>query len=143
MLCKDQEFGRGLPEKFECRFNSKGTVPPWVAGCVAHVLSRPEKRNDDHNVRVRLKMRKRRDALTQDGGEADPGDERGGTTTLDPGRVTGTSVDRTNAIGERPSQRCTASEQWQRAQELGKIGEEADDGSQEEVHLKVLHSKKR
>ena len=69
-----------LSEKFECRFNSKGTVAPWVAGCVTHVLSRPEKRNDDLDVRVRLKIRKRRDALTQDGGEADPGDERGGTT---------------------------------------------------------------
>ena len=43
-----------LPERFGCRVNSKGIVPPWVAGCVAHVLSRSEKRNDDHNVRVRL-----------------------------------------------------------------------------------------
>ena len=103
-----------LAEKFGCRVNSKGIVPPWVAGCVAHVLSRSEKRNDEHNVRVRLKMRKCRDALTQDGGAVDPQQERGETATLDPGRVMGTSLDRTDANGERPSQRCTASEQWQR-----------------------------
>ena len=48
-----------LPEMFRCRVNSKGIVPPWVAGCVAHVLSRSEKSNDDHNVRVRLKIRSR------------------------------------------------------------------------------------
>ena len=64
-----------LPEEFGCRANSKGIVPPWVVGCVAHVLSRSEKSNDDHNVRVRSKKRKRRDALAQDGGAVDPGDE--------------------------------------------------------------------
>ena len=26
-----------LPEEFGCRANSKGIVPPWVAGCVTHV----------------------------------------------------------------------------------------------------------
>ena len=106
--------GSVLPERFGCRVNSKDIVPSWVAGCVAHVLSRSERCNDDHNVRVRLKMRKCRDALTQDGGAVDPGDERGETATLDPGRVTRTSLDRTDANGERPSQRCAASEQWQR-----------------------------
>ena len=84
-----------LPEEFGCRANSKGIVPPWVAGCVARVLSRSEKRNDDHNARVWSKMRKRRDALTQDGGAEDLGDERGETATLDPGRSTGTSLGRT------------------------------------------------
>ena len=29
-----------LPERFGCRATSKGIVPPWVAGCVARVLSR-------------------------------------------------------------------------------------------------------
>ena len=47
---------------------------------------RSEKRNDDQNVRARLKMRKCRDALTQNGGAVDPGDERGETATLEPGR---------------------------------------------------------
>ena len=27
-----------LPEEFGCRANSKGIVPPWVAGCATHVL---------------------------------------------------------------------------------------------------------
>ena len=71
-----------------CRANSKGTVQPWVAGCVAHVLQRPEKH---HDVRARSRMRKFRDVLTQDGGTVDPGDERGEMATLDPGRATGTS----------------------------------------------------
>ena len=57
-----------LPETFGCRANSKGIVPPWVAGCVARVLSRSEKNNVDHNAHVRSKMRKCRDVLTQDGG---------------------------------------------------------------------------
>ena len=69
-----------LPQRFGCRANSKGIVPPWVAGCVACVLSRSEKRNVDHNARVRSKMRKCRDVLTQDGGAVDPGDERGAPT---------------------------------------------------------------
>ena len=36
-----------LPERFGCRANSKGIVPPWVAGCVVH-------RSEKHqNVRAR------------------------------------------------------------------------------------------
>ena len=93
-----------LPEEFGCRANSKGIVPPWIAGCVARVLSRSEEHNDDHNAHVRSKMKKRRDALTQDGGAVDPGDERGETATLDPGRATGTSLGRTDATDECPSQ---------------------------------------
>ena len=98
-----------LPEKFGCRANSK-VVPPWVAGCVARVLHRSEKH---HKVRVRSKMRKFRDVLTQDGGTVDPGDERCETATVDPGRVTGTSLGRTDANDECPSQKCTTSEHWQ------------------------------
>ena len=107
-----------LPEKFGCRGNSKGIVAPWVAGCVAHLLSRSEKRNVDHHARVRSKMRKCRDVLTQDGGAVDPGDERGETATLDPGRATGTSLGRTDANEECPSQGCTTSEQWQPARRI-------------------------
>ena len=44
-----------LPERFGCRANSKGIVPPQVAGCVARVLHRSEKH---HNVYVRSKMKK-------------------------------------------------------------------------------------
>ena len=77
-----------LPEESGCRANSKGIVPPWVAGCVAHVLQRPEKH---HDVRARSRMRKFGDVLTQDGGTVDPGDERGEVATLDPCRATGTS----------------------------------------------------
>ena len=102
-----------LPERFGCRANSKGIVPPWVAGCATRVLSRSEKRNDDHSARVRSKMRKRRDALTRDGGAVDPGDECGETATLGPGRATGTSLNGTDANDECPSQKCTTSEQWQ------------------------------
>ena len=38
----------------------------------------------------------------------------GKVAKLDPGRATGTSLDRTDANGERPPQRCTTSQQWHR-----------------------------
>ena len=99
-----------LPEEFGFRANSKGTVPPWVAACVAHVLHRSE---NYHNVRARSRMRKFRDVSTQDGGTVDPGDWRGDMATLDPGRATGISVGRADADDGCPSQKCTASEHWQ------------------------------
>ena len=43
----------------------------------------------------------------------DPGDESGETATLDLSRATGLSLGRTDVNGERPSQRCPTSEQWQ------------------------------
>ena len=98
-----------LPEEFGCRANSKGILAPWVAGCVACVLHRSEKH---HKVRVRSKIRNCGDALTQDDGAVDPGNERRESGTLDPGRATGTSLNHTDANDECPSQRCTASEQW-------------------------------
>ena len=112
----------------------------WVAGCVAHVLHRS----------ARLKMRKFRNVLTQDGGTVDPKNERGETATVNPVRVTGTSPGRTDANDECPSQKCTASEHWRPgvssspykcAREREEVGVEADDGSQEEVRLKVFHPK--
>ena len=77
-------------------------------------------------------------------------DQRGETTTLDPARATRTSLGRTDVNSKRPSQRCTTSEQWQPGvlssptsvpRNGGKVGVEADDGSQEEVRLKVFHPK--
>ena len=65
--------------------------------------------------------------LTQDGGTVDPGAECGETSTLDPSRATGTSLDRTDVNGKRPSQRCTTSEQWQPG------GVETDDGSSQSL----------
>ena len=59
-------------------------------------------------------MRECRGVLTQAGGAVDPGTVCGKMAKLDPGRTTGTSLDRTDANGERPPQRCTTSEQWQR-----------------------------
>ena len=53
-----------LSERFGCRANSKCVVPPWIAGSLARMLSRSEKRDDDYNARVRSKMRKFRDVLT-------------------------------------------------------------------------------
>ena len=102
-----------FPERFGCRANSKGIVPPWVAGCVARMLSRSEKRNVDHSARVLSKMRKCRDVLTHGGGPVDPGDERGEAATLDPGRASGISLGRTDVNGKRLSQKCTTNEQWQ------------------------------
>ena len=108
-------------------------VPPWVVGCVAHVLSQSEKRDDDHNVRVRLRMRECICVLTQAGGAVESWD------CVRQGGKAGSRQDH--------SQRCTTSEQWQRdvftdphkcAQESESIGE-ADDGPREEVHLKVPH----
>ena len=102
----------------------------WDVELVAHVLSQSEKCDDDHNVRVRLRMRERRGVLTQACGAVDLGTLRGKMEKLDPGRATGTSSDRTDANGERPPQKCT-------------IGGEADDGPREVVHLKALHAKIR
>ena len=39
-----------LPEESGCRVNSKGIVPPWVAGCATRVLHQSEKHR---NVRAR------------------------------------------------------------------------------------------
>ena len=99
-----------LPEESCCRANSKGIVPPWVAGCATRVLHQSEKHR---NVRNRSRMRKFRDASTQDGETVDPGSERGEMATVNPGRATGTSLGRTDANDECPSQKCTTSEHWQ------------------------------
>ena len=53
------------------------------------------------------------DARAQDDGTVDPGDERGEIPTVNPVRVTGTSLGHTDANNECPSQECTASEHWQ------------------------------
>ena len=103
-----------LPERFGCQVNSEGIASPWVVGCVAHVLSQSEKRHDDQNVRFQLKMRECRGVLKQAGGAVDHGTVYGKMAKLDAGRATGTSLDRTDANGERPPHRCTTSEQWQR-----------------------------
>ena len=50
-----------LPEEFGCRVNSKGVVPPWVAGCMTHVLQQSEKH---HKARARSRTRKLRDVDT-------------------------------------------------------------------------------
>ena len=65
-------------------------------------------------------------------------------------RRTGTSLGRTDVNDECPSQKCTTSEHWQPGvfssptsvhdEEWRKVGVEADDGSQEEVRLKVFCS---
>ena len=99
-----------LPEEFGYRSNSRGIVPLWVAGCATRVLHRPEKHQ---NVRARSRVRKFRDVMTQDDRTVDPGDERGEMPTVNPVRVTGTSLGRTGANDECPSQKCTASEHWQ------------------------------
>ena len=103
-----------LPERFDCQVNSEGTVPPWDVGCVAHVLSRSEKRDDGHNVRVRLRMRECRGVSTQAGGAVDPGTVRGEMAKLVPGSVTGTSLVRTGENGERLPRRFTTSRQGER-----------------------------
>ena len=99
-----------LPEELVCRADSKGIVPPWVDGCATRVLHQSEKHR---NVRTRSRMRKFRDVSTQDGETVDPGSERGEMATVNPVRVTGTSLGRTGANDECPSQKCTAGEHWQ------------------------------
>ena len=99
-----------LPEEFGCRSNSRGTVPPWVAGCATRVLHQSEQHR---NVRTRWRLRKFRDVMTQDDRTVDPGDERGEMPTVNPARVTGTSLGHTDVNNECPSQECTASEHWQ------------------------------
>ena len=82
--------------------------------------------------------------MTQDDRAVDPGDERGEMATVNPVRVTGTSLGHTDVNNECPSQALAARrifESYKCAQEWKKIGVEADDGSQEEVRLKVFHSK--
>ena len=99
-----------LPVEFGCRANSKGIDPPWVAGCATHVLHQSEKHR---SARTRSRMRKFRDVSTQDGETVDPGNERGEMATMNPVRVTGTSLGHTDATDECPFQKCTASEHWQ------------------------------
>ena len=65
---------------------------------------------DKHMLRSRV--RKFRDVMTQDDRTVDPGDERGEMATVSPVRVTGTSLGRTGANDECPSQKCTAGEHW-------------------------------
>ena len=124
-------------------------VLPWDVGCVTHVLSQSEKRDDDYNVRVRLRMRVCRGVLTQAGEAVDPGTVRGEMAKLNPGKTTGTPLDRTDANGERPPQTCTTSEQMQRSvshrsiQESESVGGEAKDGAREEVPPRALRPKNR
>ena len=99
-----------LPQEFGCRANSRGIVPLWVAGCATRVLHRPEKHQ---NVRARSRVRKFRDVMTQDDRTVDLGDERGEMLTVNPVRVTGTSLGHTDVNNECPSQECTASKHWQ------------------------------
>ena len=101
---------RKLPEEFGCRANSKGVVPPWVAGCATRVLHQSEKHG---NVRTRSRLRKFRVVSTQDGETVDPGNERSEMATVIPVRVPGTSLGRTGVSDECPAQRCMASEHWQ------------------------------
>ena len=123
-----------LPEEFGCRANSKGIVPPWVAGCVTHVLHRSEK---NQNVRARSRVRNFRDVMTQVDGTVDRGDERGEMPTVIPVRVTKTSLGRTDANDESPSQKCTTSEHWQ----PDVFSSPTSVPRKEEVRLKVSHSK--
>ena len=99
-----------LPEEFGGRANSKGIIPQWVAGCATRVLHRSEKHR---NVRTRSRLRKIRIVSTQDGETVDPGNERSEMATVNPVRVTGTSLGHTGASDECPIQRCAASERWQ------------------------------
>ena len=52
-----------LPAWFRCQVNTESIAPSLIVGCAAPVFSQPEKRNDDHNVRVRLKTRRPSDEL--------------------------------------------------------------------------------
>ena len=88
----------------------KGRVPPWVAGCATRVLHQSEKHR---NVRTRSRQGKFRVLSTQFGEMVDPGNERSEMATVNPFRVTGTSLGRTGASDECPTQRCTPSEHWQ------------------------------
>ena len=109
------------------------------------------RRSEKHrNVRTRSRLRKFRVVSTQDGETVDPGNERSEMATVNPVRVTGTSLGHTGANDECPIQRCTASERLAArrtfeshkcTQEREKIGVEADDGPQEEVRLEVSHPK--
>ena len=137
-----------LPEESRCRANSKGIVPPWVAGCATHVLHQSEKHR---NVCTRSRMRKFRDVSTQDGETVDPGSERGEMATMNPGRVTGTSLGHTDANNECPSHECTAaSEHWQPGVSSSptsvlkngrNLALKPMMGHKEEVCLEVSHSK--
>ena len=77
------------------------------------MLSQSEKRNDDHNVRVRLRTRKSRAELMENSETVNPEHVRGEMGKLDPSKATETSLDRTDEDGERLPQRRTARKQWQ------------------------------
>ena len=99
-----------LPEESSCRANSKGIVRPWVAGCATRVLHQSEKHR---NVRTRSRLRKFRVVSTQESETVDTGTERSEMATVNPVRVTGTSLGRTGGSEECPTQGCTASAHWQ------------------------------
>ena len=47
-----------LPEWSRYKVDSESIAPWWIVGCTVHVLSQPEKRKDDYNVRVPLRTGK-------------------------------------------------------------------------------------
>ena len=65
------------------------------------------------SARTLSRMRQFGDLLTQDGETVDPGNKRGEMATVNPVRVTGTSLGHTDVNNECPSQECTASGHWQ------------------------------
>ena len=115
------------------------------------MLSQSKKCGDDHNVRVRLRMRECRGVLTHAGGAVDLGTLRGKMEKLDPGRATGNLLgsdrrERWAPASEVHDERAMAARRNHESHMFSqseKIGGEADDGPREEVHLKALRAKMR
>ena len=78
------------------------------------MLSQFERCRDDHNVCVRLRMRRSRAELMLKSKTVNPEHVRGKLAKLNPSKATETSLESTNRDGERMPQRCTTRRQWQR-----------------------------
>ena len=133
-----------LPEWFGCQVDSESIAPSRIVGCAVPSQSH----GDDHNVRVRLRTRRSRAELMLKSETVNPEHVRGKMAKLNPSKATETSLDSTNRGDERLRQRRTARKQWQRNAFTNFTGvprnpRKLADREQEEVHLKVPHSKLR
>ena len=112
----------------------------------------PRSRSDDHNVRVRLGTRKPRAELMEKSETVNPEHVRGemGKAGSEQGHgnfLVSHKRERKMVASEAHCEKTMAAKcihkLYRCAQESKKIGEGADDRKQEEVHLKVHHSKLR
>ena len=137
------------PEWLGCQVDSESIAPSQI-GYTVRVLSQFERCRDDHNVCVRLRMRRSRAEFMLKSETVNPEHVRGKLAKLNPSKATETSLDSTNRDGERMPQRCTTRRQWQRnaftnftsvPRNPKELARELMTRNRRKLHLKVLPSK--